>query len=159
MSLMNLKGNLSRPGARGEATGYAVDLVEATSLLSTEPTRYGLLDPKARSQQGRGQVGAAKGTGQVGAASGQRTCRRIASSVRCWSAGTHVTCFTGTKVQILTQKALVGKSGSWHVRMMMSVFGWMLVEQVATVGGCPLHRQGRVTRLACSLTLTELCWF
>ena len=108
MSLMNLKGNLSRPGARGEATGYAVDLVEATSLLSTEPTRYGLLDPKARAPQGRGQVGAAKGTGQVGAAFGQRNCSRIASSVRCWSAGTHVTCFTGTEVQILTQKALVG---------------------------------------------------
>jgi hypothetical protein len=31
------------------------------------------------------------------------------------------------KVQKLTQKALVGKSGSWHVRLMRSVSGWMLV--------------------------------
>jgi hypothetical protein len=100
MSLMNRKGNLSRPVERGEATeatGYAADLVGATRQRYTEPTRYGRLDRKARAPQGRGQVGAAKGTGQLGAASGQRTCRRIASSVRCGSAGTHVTCFTGTK--------------------------------------------------------------
>jgi len=59
------------------------------------------------------------------------------------SLGTHFTCFTGTKVQILTQKPLLGKGkGFWGVGMFLR----RRVQYSLWQRGWPVYHTGRVGR-------------